>query len=160
MLRSSQPSVKENPSFSPLLQVSAHGRTGVRPLSAFLGQRQISFGQFRSAGIDQVEDFYHDIDALVLAGYLLLVEVPVEHLPEPGQPRRVDSDPRPGAGAGIQRFDLRLETPCGQRRDIDPPGSSRIVAGVQNAKASSSTCNRSPENARSSRERRQGAVRG
>jgi hypothetical protein len=64
MLRSSQPSVKENPSFSPLLQVSAHGRTGVRPLSAFLGQRQISFGQFRSAGIDQVEDFYHDIDAL------------------------------------------------------------------------------------------------
>ena len=121
-----QPVQGEGKSFLlPPVQVSAHGGAGLRPVSALLGQRKISLGQLRAAGVDPVEDVDHHVDGLVLAGDLLLVEVALEHLPQPGQPLHVGDDPRLGLRVGVQRPDVVFETPREQRGDVDPP---RVVA--------------------------------
>ena len=116
-----QPVQRERESlFFPSVQVSAHNCTRLGPVSAFLGKREIPFGQFCPARIDQVEDIDHYIDALILAGELFLVKIPLKHLPQPGQVADVGNDPRPGGGVGVQHPHLRLKAPREQRRDIDP----------------------------------------
>jgi hypothetical protein len=92
---------------------------------AFLGEREISFGKLRPAGVDPVEDVDHHVDGLVLAGDLLLVKVSLEHVPQPGQPPHEGNDPRLGVRMGVQRRDVVLKAHREQRRHVDP---ARVVA--------------------------------